>query len=112
MVPVMPAVGTVVGVVLSGLFTSLKVTTATSVVISIITTVLAAIIIATSVRVVSILNSIGVVLELAVLLIAAIGLLFHQHQSVSVLGNTGGVQGSGSYPWPFLRVAVAGGPSL
>src|SRR5258708_15131932 len=108
----MPAVGDVVGVVLSGLFTSLKITTATAVVISIITTVLAAIIIATSVRVVSILNSIGVVLELALLLIAAIGLLLHQPQSLSVLGNTCGVQGSGSYPWPFLRVAVAGGPSL
>jgi len=103
---VMPAVGDVVGVVLSGLFTSLKITTATAVVISIITTVLAAIIIATSVRVVSILNSIGVVLELAVLLIAAIGLLLHQHQSVSVLGNTGGVQGSGSYLWPFLIVVA------
>jgi amino acid transporter len=103
---VMPAVGTVVGVVLSGLFTSLKLTTATTVVISIITTIVAAVIMATSVRVVSILNSIGVVLELAVLLIAAIGLLFHQHQPVSVLGNTGGVQGSGSYFWPFLVVVA------
>ncbi len=103
---VMPAVGDVVGVVLSGLFTSLKLTTATEVVISIITTVLAAIIIATSVRVVSILNSIGVVLELAVLLIAAIGLLFHTHQSISVLGSTGGVAGSGSYLWPFLVVVA------
>src|SRR5215469_1847407 len=103
---VMPAVGQVVGIVLSGLFTSLKVTTGTAVVISIITTVVAAIIMATSVRVVSILNSIGVVLELAVLLVAAIGLLFHQHQSVSVLGNTGGVQGHGSYLWPFLVVVA------
>jgi len=103
---VMPAVGQVVGIVLSGLFTSLKLTTATTVVISIITTVLAAIIMATSVRFVSILNSIGVVLELAVLLVAAVGLLFHQHQSVSVLGNTGGVQGHGSYFWPFLVVVA------
>jgi amino acid transporter len=103
---VMPAVGDVVGVVLSGLFTSLKLTTATEVVISIITTVLAAIIMATSVRVVSILNSIGVVLELAVLLIAAVGLLFHTHQSISVLGNTGGVAGSGSYLWRFLVVVA------
>ncbi len=103
---VMPAVGDVVGVVLSGLFTGLKLTTATEVVISIITTILAAIIIATSVRVVSILNSIGVVLELAVLLIAAIGLLFHTHQSISVLGNTGGVAGGGSYLWPFLVVVA------
>jgi amino acid transporter len=103
---VMPAVGDVVGVVLSGLFTGLKLTTATEVVISIITTVVAAVIMATSVRVVSILNSIGVVLELAVLLIAAIGLLFHTHQSLSVLGNTGGVAGSGSYLWPFLVVVA------
>jgi amino acid transporter len=93
-------------VVLSGLFTGLKLTTATEVVISIITTVVAAIIMATSVRVVSILNSIGVVLELAVLLIAAVGLLFHTHQSLSVLGNTGGVAGSGSYLWPFLVVVA------
>ena len=103
---VMPAVGDVVGFVLSGLFTGLKLTTATEVVISIVTIVLAAIIMATSVRVVSILNSIGVVLELAVLLIAAIGLLFHTHQSISVLGNTGGVAGSGSYLWPFLVVVA------
>lgn len=101
---VMPAVGTVVGVVLSGLFTSLTLTTTTTVVISIITTVVAGVIMATSVRVVSILNSIGVVLELLVLLIAAIGLLTHTHQSVSVLGNTGGVAGHGSYFWPFLVV--------
>ena len=103
---VMPAVGDVVGVVLSGLFTGLKLTTATAVVISIITTVLAGLIMATSVRVVSILNSIGVVLELAVLLIAAVGLLFHTHQSLSVLGNTGGVAGGGSYLWPFLVVVA------
>ena len=101
---VMPAVGIVVGVVLSGLFTSFTLTTTTTVVISIITTVAAGIIIATSVRVVSILNSIGVVLELAVLLIAAIGLLLHTHQSISVLGNTGGVAAHGSYFWPFLVV--------
>jgi amino acid transporter len=103
---VMPAVGDVVGFVLSGLFTGLKLTTATEVVISMITIVVAGIIMATSVRVVSILNSIGVVLELAVLLIAAIGLLFHTHQSISVLGNTGGVAGTGSYFWPFLVVVA------
>src|SRR5215472_16725380 len=44
---VMPAVGTVVGFVLSGLFTSLTLTTTTVVVISIITTVVAGIIMAT-----------------------------------------------------------------
>jgi amino acid transporter len=101
---VMPAVGTVMNVVLSGLFTGLTVTLSHQVIISILTTLAAAILIATSVRVVAILNSIGVVLELLVLLGAAIGLLFHKHQPLSVLGSTGGVQGHGSYLWPFLVV--------
>jgi amino acid transporter len=103
---VMPAVGTVMNVVLAGLFTNLKVTLTSQVIVSIITTLVAAIVIATSVRFVSILNSIGVVLELAVLLGAAIGLLFHQHQPLSVLGSTGGVQGHGSYFYPFLIVVA------
>ena len=76
------------------------------VIISIIVTVIAAVLMATSVRVVATLNSVGVALEIAVLLIAAIGLLFHQHQSISVLGNTAGVQGHGSYLWPFLVVVA------
>jgi amino acid transporter len=101
---VMPAVGTVMNVVLSGLFTSLTVTLTHQVIIAIITTIVAGVLIATSVRFVAILNSIGVVLELVVLLGAAIGLLFHHHQSLSVLGQTGGVQGHGSYLWPFLVV--------
>jgi len=101
---VMPAVGTVMNVVLSGLFTHLTVTLSHEVIISIITTLVAAVLLATSVRVVAILNSIGVVLELLVLLGAAVALLFHQHQSVSILGSTGGVQGHGSYLWPFLVV--------
>ncbi len=103
---VMPAVGTVMNVVLSGLFTNLTVTLGHEVIIAILTTLAAAILIATSVRVVAILNSIGVVLELLVLLGAAVGLLFHQHQSLSVLGSTGGVQGHGSYLWPFLVVVA------
>ena len=103
---VMPAVGLVVTTVLSGLFTSLQVTTSTEVIVSIITTAVAGIVMATSVRVVSILNSIGVVLELLVLLGAAVGLLFHQHQPISVLGNTGGSQGTGSYLFPFLVVVA------
>jgi len=41
-----------------------------------------------------------------VLLVAAIGLLLHTHQSISVLGNTGGVAGNGSYLWPFLIVVA------
>jgi amino acid transporter len=101
---VMPAVGTVMNVVLSGLFTHLTVTLSHEVIISIITTLVAAVLIATSVRVVAILNSIGVVLELLVLLGASVALLFHQHQSVTILGSTGGVQGHGSYLWPFLVV--------
>jgi amino acid transporter len=103
---VMPAVGTVMNVVLSGLFTSLTVTLSHEVIISILTALAAGILIATSVRVVAILNSIGVVLELLVLLGAAVGLLFHRHQSLSVLGTTGGVQGHGSYLWPFLVVVA------
>lgn len=103
---VMPAVGTVMNVVLSGLFTSLTVTLSHEVIISILTTLAAAILIATSVRVVAILNSIGVVLEILVLLGAAVGLLFHQHQSLSVLGDTAGVQGHSSYLWPFLVVVA------
>jgi amino acid transporter len=101
---VMPAVGTVMNIVFSGVFTGVTVTLSHEVLASIITTVAAAILIATSVRVVAILNSIGVALEIAVLLIAAIGLLFHQHQPLSVLGDTGGVAGHGSYLWPFLVV--------
>ncbi len=101
---VMPAVGTVMNVVLSGLFTSLPLTLTSQVIVSVITTVVAAIVIATSVRAVSIINSTGVVLELAVLLGAAVGLLFHTHQPISVLGSTSGVQGHGSYLYPFLVV--------
>ena len=101
---VMPAVGTVMNVVLAGLFTSLQVNFTSEVIIAAITTVAAALVMITSVRVVALLNSIGVVLEIVVLLGAAIGLLFHQHQSLSVLTTTGGVQGKGSYIVPFLVV--------
>jgi amino acid transporter len=103
---VMPAVGTVMNVVLAGLFTSLKVTLTSEVIVAAITTVVAALVMAASVRVVALLNSIGVVLEIVVLLGAAIGLLFHNHQSLSVLGTTGGVQGKGSYLVPFLVVVA------
>ena len=103
---VMPAVGYAMNVVLSGLFSSITLTLTHEVIISVIVTVVAAVLMATSVRVVATLNSIGVALEIAVLLIAAIGLLFHQHQSISVLGSTAGVQGHGSYLWPFLVVVA------
>jgi amino acid transporter len=103
---VMPAVGTVMNVVLAGIFTKLPITLTSEVIISAITAVVAALVMVTSVRVVALLNSIGVVLELVVLLGAAIGLLFHQHQSLSVLTTTGGVQGKGSYIVPFLIVVA------
>ena len=103
---VMPAVGYTMNIVLGGLFSSITMTLTHEVIISIIVTVLAGVLMATSVRVVATLNSVGVVLELAVLLIAAVGLLFHQHQSISVLGSTAGVQGHGSYLWPFLIVVA------
>ncbi len=103
---VMPAVGTVMNVVLSSLFTSLPDTLTSEIIVSIITTVAAGVVIATSVRIVALLNSIGVVLELVVLLGAAIGLLFHHHQPISVITKTGGVQGTGSYLVPFLVVVA------
>jgi amino acid transporter len=103
---VMPAVGTVMNVVLSGLFSGIHVTLTSEVIIAIITTVAAALVMVTSVRVVALLNSIGVVLEIVVLLGASIGLLFHNHQSLSVLTTTGGVQGKGSYIVPFLVVVA------
>ena len=101
---VMPAVGYGMNIVLSGLDAGITLTPAHEVIVSLITTVLAALLMATSVRVVALLNSIGVVFEIAVLMVAAIGLLFHQHQSLSVLFDTAGVQGHGSYLWPFLVV--------
>ena len=103
---VMPAVGYAMNIVLSGLDSGITLTLSHEAIISIITTVVAAVLMATSVRVVATLNSIGVVFEIAVLMIAAIGLLFHQHQSLSVLGDTAGVQGHGSYFWPFLVVVA------
>jgi amino acid transporter len=101
---VMPAVGFAMNIVLSGLDSGITLTLTHEVIISIITTVVAAVLMATSVRVVATLNSIGVVFEIAVLMVAAIGLLFHHQQPLSVLGDTGGVAGSGSYFWPFLVV--------
>jgi amino acid transporter len=103
---VMPAVGTVMNVVLNGVFSSITVTESHQVIVAIITIAAAGLLMATSVRVVAILNSIGVVLELLVLLGAAIALLFHNHQSLSVLGSTAGVEGKGSYLWPFLVVVA------
>jgi amino acid transporter len=101
---VMPAVGSVVNIVLNGLFSSIDISETNTVIIAIITTVVAGLLMATSVRFVGLINSIGVTLELALLLIGAIVLLFHHHQNLSVLTNTGGSEGKGSYIVPFLII--------
>jgi amino acid transporter len=104
---VMPAVGLVVSIVLSSLFPSaIKFTTTTQVVISLLAIVATAIIISSSVRLVALINSVGVVLELAILVVVAFLLLFHRHQGLGVLGDTGGTAGSSSYLWPFLVVVA------
>jgi len=97
---VMPAVGSVVNIVLNGLFSSIHVSETNTVIISIITTVASGLLMATSVRVVGVINSIGVALELILLLVGAIVLLFHHHQNLSVLTKTGGSEGTGSYIVP------------
>lgn len=103
---VMPAVGLVMNVVLAGIFTGFPLTSTSEVVTSLVTIAVAGLIMATSVRVVALINSIGVVLELVVLLGAAIALLFHHHQPLSVLTTSGGAQGTGSYLSPFLIVVA------
>jgi amino acid transporter len=101
---VMPAVGSVVNVVLNGLFSSIEVSEQNTVIIAIITTIASGLLMATSVRIVGLINSIGVALELVLLLLGAIVLLFHHHQNLSVLTKTGGSEGTGSYLVPFLIV--------
>jgi len=101
---VMPAVGSVVNIVLNGLFSSIHVSETNTVIISIITTVASGLLMATSVRVVGVINSIGVALELILLLVGAIVLLFHHHQNLSILTKTGGSEGTGSYIVPFLVI--------
>lgn len=103
---VMPAVGSVVNIVLSGLFSSVEVSEKNTVIIAIITTVVSGLLMATSVRVVGLINSIGVALELILLLTGAVVLLFHHHQNLSVLTNTGGSAGTGSYMVPFLIIVA------
>ena len=103
---VMPAVGLVMNVVLAGIFTGFPLSSTSEVVTSLITTAVAGLIMASSVRFVAMINSIGVVLELVVLLGAAIALFFHHHQPLSVLTTSGGAQGTGSYLSPFLIVVA------
>jgi amino acid transporter len=103
---VMPAVGSVVNIVLSGLFSSIDVSEKNTVIIAILTTVGSGLLMATSVRIVGLINSIGVALELILLLTGAVVLLFHHHQNLSVLTNTGGSAGTGSYLVPFLIIVA------
>jgi amino acid transporter len=104
---VMPAVGLVINIVLAGLFPSqIQFNSTTEIVISLLTIVATALIMSTSVRVVALINNIGVTLELIVLGGAALLLLTHVHQPLSVLFTTGGVEGKDSYMVPFLIVVA------
>jgi amino acid transporter len=104
---VMPAVGLVINIVLAGLFPDqIQFNSTSEIVISFLTIIAVALIMSTSVRVVALINNVGVTLELIVLGGAALLLLFHNHQSLSVLFTTGGVEGNGSYLVPFLIVVA------
>ncbi len=104
---VMPAVGLVINIVLAGLFPDqIQFSTTSEIVISILTIIATALIMSTSVRVVALINNIGVTLELIVLGGAALLLLAHVHQPLSVLFTTGGAEGKDSYIVPFLIVVA------
>lgn len=101
---VMPAVGLVISIVLSGLVPAIPFTPRNQVIISLLTIAATAIIMSTSVRVVALINNVGVTLELVVLGGAALLLLGHVHQPLSVLLTTGGVDAKSIYLVPFLVV--------
>src|SRR5215475_3811155 len=101
---VMPAVGLVINIVLSGLIPAIQFNQTNEVIISLLTTVATAIVISTSVRVVALINNVGVTLELIVLGGVAILLFFHVHQPISVVVNTGGTDAQTGYLVPFLVV--------
>ena len=104
---VMPAVGLVINIVLAGLFPDqIQFNSTTEIVISFLTIIATALIMGTSVRVVALINNVGVSLELIVLGGAALLLLTHIHQPISVLFSTGGVEGKDSYIIPFLIVVA------
>jgi amino acid transporter len=103
---VMPAVGLVFSIVLSGLFPSIPFTLNNEIIISLLAIIATALIMSTSVRVVALINNVGVTLELILLGGAAIFLLAHVHQPLSVLFTTGGVEGKDSYVTPFLIVVA------
>jgi amino acid transporter len=104
---VMPAVGLVINIVLAGLFPAqIQFNATTEIVISFLTIIATALIMSTSVRVVALINNVGVTLELIVLGGAALLLLAHVHQPLSVLFTTGGAEGKDSYIVPFLIVVA------
>jgi len=103
---VMPAVGLVITIVLGGLIPAITFTPTNEVIFSSLTIIVTAILISSSVRLVALINSVGVVLELVVLGGVALLLLFHNHQPVSVLTNTGGTDAHTSYLFPFLLVVA------
>ena len=104
---VMPAVGLVINIVLAGVFPDqIKFNSTTEIVISFLTIIATALILSTSVRIVALINNVGVTLELIVLGGAALLLLGHVHQPLSVLFTTGGAEGKDSYIVPFLIVVA------
>ena len=104
---VMPAVGLVINIVLAGLFPDqIQFNSTTEIVISLLTIIATALIMSTSVRVVALINNIGVTLELIVLGGAALLMLGHIHQPLSVLFTTVGAEGKDSYIVPFLIVVA------
>ncbi len=103
---VMPAVGLVITIVLSGLIPAITFTPTSEIVFSFLTIIVTAILISTSVRFIALINSVGVVLELVVLGGVAFLLLFHNHQPLSVLTSTGGTAAHTNYLSPFLVVVA------
>lgn len=104
---VMPAVGLVISIVLSGIFPDqIPFTTNNEIIISILTIIVTAILMSASVRIVALINNVGVTLELIILGGTALVLLGHVHQPLSVLFTTGGAEGKDSYIVPFLIVVA------
>lgn len=104
---VMPAVGLVINIVLAGLFPDqIQFNATTEIVISFLVIIATAVIMSTSVRIVALINNVGVTLELIILGGTALLLLGHVHQPLSVLFTTGGAEGKDSYIVPFLIVVA------
>jgi amino acid transporter len=98
----LPAVGLIMLIVVNGLLPSIQFVPANEVLVSFLTMVVAAIVVTASVRVVSIINSIGVFMELIVLVGATLLLLFHMRQSPAILFNTGGTGAGLGYTGTFM----------